>query len=550
MNSSSNNSTIVPGWMQRRDAAALMILVLGLASMLVASEVNAAAVEPWEYSPYRVRIWLTAGPSAELNGPVLERLSQSLTTQIESLVGAPWRAEVVAPPPELRALILHDYELITSEVLQEKAPDVLKLDKLILLTIETNPRECVVNAREFDCRIRTYGSGVRRVVRQPTYLDCACFQAITKAFRPMTRLEAGAPKSAEVRIRAGGLVLSESSPCHIGKEDILLPVQRTNDRAGNIAKVDLIEWTYLVVKGRTELNPYLMECRVWSGKPNPVQGRVSSRKERYALKMRPTGTTSVLRVAAQVKKDEVPYPMAGLEVYAKLPLEAPPKAAPPPAEPESAEAGETAEEGTAEKADAAEKQAAPVAPAPKPPANPPILIGVTDWRGMLTVEPGEMPLRILYLKNGGQLLARLPIIPGLHEEQVASVPDDGPRLQAEGFVKGLQSQLMDVAAQRQIINARFKMRLEEGKVLEAEALLEEYQRLPSKDDLSKQLDTQMSIVPDRPTNRVVKLRIDLLYANLREALGKYLTSTLGNDMLRELNDAKRGRPATSSSPAE
>ena len=94
------------------------------------------------------------------------------------------------------------------------------------------------------------------------------------------------------------------------------------------------------------------------------------------------------------------------------------------------------------------------------------------------------------------------------------------------------------------------MRLEEGKVVEANALYEEYQQLPSKEQLSKQLDVQMSIVPDPPPNRVVKLRIDLLYANLREALGKYLTSTQGNDMLRELNDAKRGRPPTTSSPAE
>jgi hypothetical protein len=561
------NSTLSCSSIHRRFASPLIVLVLWLASATCACLADAAEVVPWEYSPYRVQVWLTAGPSAELNAPILDRLSDSLTTQIESLVGAPWRAEVLAPPPDLRTLILNDYSLLTPEVLEEKAPDVFKLDKLILLTIKTNPREYIVDAREFDCRVRLYGSGVRRTVRQPTYLDRVCFQAVTKAFRAVTRLETGAPKSAEVRIRAGGLVLSDTSPCYVGKEDILLPIQRTNDRKGNLASVISIEWTYLVVNQRTALNPYLMECRVWSGKPNPVQGRVSSRKERYALKMRPTGTTSVLRVEAKVKKDEVPYPMAGLEVYAKLPIDDPPKEDPPPAAPsepegeaaggteadksDEAPAAETVAGGeTEEKADAAEPATAPPAPAAEPRPNPPIFVGVTDWRGMLTVEPGEMPLRILYLKNGGQLLARLPLIPGLLSEEVAIVPDDGPRLQAEGFVKGLQSQLMDVAAQRQIINARFNMRLEEGKIPEAQALYEEYQRLPSKEHLSKQLDTQMSIVPDPPPNRVVKMRIDLLYANLREALGKYLTSTLSNEMLSQLNEAKRGRAVKSSSPAE
>ena len=39
------------------------------------------------------------------------------------------------------------------------------------------------------------------------------------------------------------------------------------------------------------------------------------------------------------------------------------------------------------------------------------LVGRTDWRGRLTVAPNERTLRFFLVKNGGDLLARLPIAP-------------------------------------------------------------------------------------------------------------------------------------------
>lgn len=521
---------------------------LTLAFALIFAARGMAATEAWEYSPYRVHIWMTPGPSAEVDDRVLDQLSASLATDIQSYIGAPWRTEIERAPAELEAAILYDHKFITGEVLEAKAPDVIKKDKLILLTLETTLREYIVVAREFDCRTRMYGSGVRRVVRQRAYLSHACFQAISDCFRAMTRLEEGAPKAAKVRVRAGGLVMEESSPCYVGIDDVLLPILRTNDRSGVLKTSEAIEWTYLIIQDRTDLSPYLMDCRVWSGKPNPVQGRVSSRKERYAIKVRPTGTTSVLRVEARVKKDETPYPMAGLEVYSKMPIEEPPKKEEPPKAAQAAP-GEEAGEGevaSPEEAPAAategegetETPAEPPAAKPEPNPNPPQLVGVTDWRGMITVEPGKMKMRILYLKNGGQLLARLPVIPGLEGEVVAQVPDDGPRLQAEGFKKGLEGQLMDVEAQRQILHHRFKMRIEEGNIIEAEALYKEFQELPTRQDLQQQLLVQRNKELDPEPGRVVRARIDGLYNNLAEALGEYLSTQLANEMLQELNRAK------------
>ncbi|MBI2480545.1 MAG: hypothetical protein HYV60_18535, partial [Planctomycetia bacterium] len=289
-----------------------------------------------------------------------------------------------------------------------------------------------------------------------------------------------------------------------------------------------------------------------------VKGRLTARKERYGLKVKPTGETTTLRVLNRVvKRDEEPYPMPGLEIYAKAPEPDPaaseaPAATPPGSEAPQGEATQGGSDEAATPAGEAKAEAKAVAPkkavTPKVTGDPAELLGRTDWNGSLEIGQAETPLRIIYLKNGAQLLARLPMVPGLEPHLIASVPDDAPRLQAEGFVKGIQGQLMDLEAQRQILKARFMMRIEEGKALtgdeqiakwkEAQDLLEEIKQLPTRHDLVLQLDAQQNqqIVSPVPS---VQSRIEHLYADLRVALGKYLSPGLVNELTGTLNDVRR-----------
>ena len=120
--------------------------------------------------------------------------------------------------------------------------------------------------------------------------------------------------------------------------------------------------------------------------------------------------------------------------------------------------------------------------------------------------------------------------------------------QAEGFVKGIQGQLMDLEAQREILKARFMLRIGEAaalsgeekvaKLKEAQALLEEIKQLPTRNDLGLQLDAQQNQQIVSPVASV-QSRIDQLYAKLREALGKYLSPGLVNELTGVLNDAQR-----------
>lgn len=528
----------------RRCYVAAVLLAALTACLLRPGDV-AAQQQAWEYAPYKVRIWLATETAGELDQRVRQSLTAALLRRIDASIGAPWDARISEPPADLRSSMLIDSALVTPEVLDTVAPEALQNDKIILLTVRLNAREFHIEARELDCRTRLHGAPVRRVVRQPELLDIVCFQAVSDSFRAITRLEEGVAKTAIVRIRAGGLVLDRASPCYVGVDDVLLPIQRNNDRTGLATQVVPIEWTFLQVQTPDETNPYLMTCRVWSGKPNPVTGKFTARKERYGLKVKPTAESTTLRVLSRVvKRGEVPYPMPGLEIYAKAPEPDPPAETETPVEtPPSSEDAKGAETA----APAPKK-----ADTPKVTGDPAELLGRTDWNGSLEIGQAETPLRIVYLKNGAQLLARLPMVPGLEPVLIASVPDDAPRLQAEGFIKGMQGQLMDIEAQREILKARFMLRIADAasltgeeltaKLKEAQDLLEEIKKLPNRNDLLEQLTVQRNQQIISPV-KSVQDRIDQLYAKLRETLGKYMSPNMVNELTTILNDARRKQPA-------
>ena len=101
---------------------------------------------------------------------------------------------------------------------------------------------------------------------------------------------------------------------------------------------------------------------------------------------------------------------------------------------------------------------------------------------------------------------------------------------------------MDLEAQREILKARFLMRIKEGKLDEAQTLLDEIKQLPTRNFLKSQLDTQQGQQLESPV-KSVQDRIDQLYAKMTEALGKYLSPAMVNELTTILNEARRNPPA-------
>lgn len=489
-----------------------------------AAEFKPIHTSPWEYSPYKIRIWVAAEPAPELGDAFMARLRRDLEQRLEAWIGAPWIAQVTAPAVAVEPTVAMCPQLLNEAMVIAADKDRAKDDKLILVRLSTNARSCSIWAREFDWHARTWGPPISNETRQPAAVLDHVYQAVVTAFGPLGRIEDGQGKTCVIRGRAIGLVTSAESVVKLAGGDILQPIYRQNDRFGEPmpGKTEAIPFTFLQVVAPDPLSPSLLNCNVHSGMRSPIRGRSisSSRRERWALKVRPlVGTTTLFVENKPFKRTEAIIPLSGIEVYSKTPEAELPK------------------DLTEDERKIAEKK------------NPPEMLGVTDWRGALTFPSGGPTLRLVYLKNGGLLLARLPIVPGLHERLVAAIPDDNPRLQAEGFVRGMNSEVTDLVVQRQLIALRMRKRIGEGKLDDAEKLFEEFRGLKTLNDLQQMLNVQLQ--RQKPTSSTaVQQKIDKLYGDERELLAKYIDAELQVKLLAELSQARANPPLPSSNEEE
>jgi hypothetical protein len=63
-------------------------------------------------------------------------------------------------------------------------------------------------------------------------------------------------------------------------------------------------------------------------------------------------------------------------------------------------------------------------------------------------------VRLLYVRNGTNLIARIPVMPGIEPVLIAEVPTADSTLYAESFLMGIQDDILDTVAMRQILVAQ------------------------------------------------------------------------------------------------
>jgi len=466
-------------WLPRH---AFVGIVLLSACLLLCFPSKLPAQATWEYSPYTIQVWLAMDGAAELTAGLAQRIERTITERAWVVAGAAWDVTVTACPAELTLDAARHPERVTADAIQALAPEILKQDdKLFLLSLRDELTGLTIAARELDCRTRLWQPLVTRHVTQPDRVADEAFTALREAFVPFGRIESAKGREAVVRVRADGLIVEEDSPARIVEQDVLVPIIRRNDRLGEPLDngIQRAPWTFLTVAGRRGTQ---WQCQVYSGMTSPLGGRSSARTMRLALLAKPRWDATDLAVRTQ---GDQPVPLGGYEIYSKPP-----------------------------ESDDAE------------------LLGVTDWRGRMTIVPKPHPLQILYVRNGGRLLARLPLVPGLEPLVTVQVTNDDPRLFAEGYVKGLQNRITDLVARRELYIARFRRHLQKKEIDQAQKLLEEFRSLENRSDLSRQLDQQAQRV--KSSDRRVQTAIDQLFTDTRQLLLKFLDPRTSNQLAEEL----------------
>lgn len=473
-----------------------MIATCGMLLLLGCFASSTWAQAAWEYSPYAVRIWIDAPPSPQLSPPMVRELAKRVQSRAEAVVGAPWSTTIEPMPRAIRDRLPGTLE-ITAEQLKADAPEALTADKVMLVAIEPGLLGWNIASREFDCHTRQMGPLIRRAAGSTHEIPFAAWDALREAFVPIAKIEAVDGVKVVARLRAGGLVTKPSSPVLVNKDQALQPIVRRNDRGGEPAAktgIQALAWTLLAVESRDES---LLACQLHSGYRGSLTARAGPRTERFALLVKPQFDATTLALRSRTGDGR---PLSGYEIYTK-----------------------------------------------RPDAEDVVHLGTSDWRGQIDLPRGQADLTLILIRNGTQLLARLPIVPGQDERLVADLMDDDGRLQAEGAVAALYSRALDLVARREILANRFRARLKENKLDEAQKLLEDFRRLESRSDLGRALDEMMRSTD--ANDRLTQQRINKLFVEARKLLTvKGLADDTVNVLASELVKAQTTQKTTGTVP--
>ena len=117
----------------------------------------------------------------------------------------------------------------------------------------------------------------------------------------------------------------------------------------------------------------------------------------------------------------------------------------------------------------------------------------------------------------------------------AEIANDDQRLAAEGFIIGLQGELVDAVTRREILMARIRARIEAQEGDEARALLDELRRLPKKSQFAVRLAREKERLASN--DPVIQRKIDALVSDTRQLIEKHLETRNAEELERQLRGA-------------
>jgi hypothetical protein len=450
----------------------------------------AGAQEPtWDVAPTRIHAYLALEPSDGSSQQLGEILPSYLMDRAVATVGPAWSLQVDLARGALRHQVLESSSSSSATSPGDFPNDG---DKLLLLSVRRNADGYQLSGREYDRTVERWGMPITRECRQQRAVTERLFELVWQTVAPVTQLEIDGKNSRRVVLRPrGGMFPIAGAEMQWAKPgDVYLPLLRRTTRGGKLVKdsVQAIPWTFIEV---LEVDGNNIVGRIHSARRRPFGGRRRGRVEEVAIALRADPADTVLKLRSRVKAEK---PLVGYEVFAR----------------------NTDEEST-------------------------IPIGPSDLAGRISIPPGRTRLQLLYLKNGGQLLARLPIVPGAEPLIDVPLPDDDARLEAEARLSAMREDLIDLVVRRNVLMARTKQRIEKKDWAKARELLRVLDNLPGRAQFDLELSKQARLV--RSDDPQIQKRIDRLVEGMRLVLGKFLDNRPASQLHDELRKAQRNAAA-------
>jgi hypothetical protein len=447
----------------RRTVAASAVLLLVVYFALGRPAV-ASAQAVWELTPYQFHVYLAAAPAPELPPRVVEEMAVDLVDRVDATVGAAWNMTVSIPPVPLRQAMLVDLASVDVKTIP---PEALENDKVTLVTISLDLNGFRIAARELDVQTRTFSAMVERSVPQPALLSQTLFTAVVDAFAPLASIKTSEGNQVELRLRAGRFTSGAPEILAVPPGTIFRPIIRYDDRQGKPKRILSLPWSYLAVQ---EVDQARLTCQLYSGLRSAFAGRRRGAVHQLALAVKPPVKPTRLTIHGRTGPKR---PLGGYDVFLQKP---------------------------------GEKQSE--------------WLGRTDLKGSILVPPTPHLLHIIYVRNGGQLLAKLPLVPGLEDAVRAAVIDDDQRLAAESVIMAAQEELVDLVTRRAVLAARISAAIKAGKPEEADVLFVQLYGLRTRDQFTQQLALEREkLYSEDP---LIERRVDLMFDKTRKLVVQYL----------------------------
>jgi hypothetical protein len=460
-------------------------LALAVIVMLVGA---ALAVDGgWEYQPYRVHALLAIDAPGGLTERLATKLPEYLVQRVDASLAPAWIFDVQLAAGAERAQL---WSTLESQSAAKPTNLPLDKDKLLLLSVQWTPSGFELAAREYDAYVARWGATIRRECRQQSALPEQLFAIARQAFAPLAQFEVDAndPKKISLKPRGASLPRSADAPPWFKPGDLYKPILRRTSRGGQIVEngIAVVPWTYIEVN---EGKDKKVDFATHSGSRQPFSARRQGRTEQLAIGVQADAGPTTLRLYSRKNEKK---PLVGYEVLL------------------SGEGDDTTR------------------------------IGVSDTKGEVRVLPGKSPVEMLFIKHGGQLLGKLPVVPGAESLIKIPLPDDDARLLAEARLAAVREDLIDVVARRNILMARARQKIAKKDFAGAQELLRTLDDLPGKPQFSLTLTNSARAL--RSDDPQMQRRIDQLFQATQTLTTQFLDVRPISQLHNELREAQ-SKPA-------
>jgi hypothetical protein len=460
----------------------MLFACLLLAGMIAAGAGSEAAAPDkyWDQQTYRIQVTLAIDAPGDLAEQLAADLPGYLVRRAEASIGPIWQLHVDPAEGGLRQQALRDLDSLTTKDLPKSDIDA---DKRVVLTIHATPWGYELACREYDSYVDRWGEPLRASTRQSDSLAEQVFALVERAVTPLAQFHLDPANDRQVILLPRGASLPRVGEdfSWAAEGDVYLPIYRRTTRDGDLVAGgnQVVPWTFIEL---TKVDPQQATGRIQSGTTRPFSIRQRGRIEQLAIALRADPGETSVRLRSRTQKEK---PLVGYQVFTQ----------------------NTGEHETK-------------------------LLGTSDDSGQVSVGPGNTAVQLLFIKSSGELLARVPMVPGFAAAIDVPLPDDDLRLQAAARLAALREDLVDLVARRNIFIARVRQQIEDKNYTQAKQLLETLDELPTRAQFTQTLEREQRL--HRTKDPQVQRQIDQLFAGMQTVVGKFLDSQPISDLHEQL----------------